>query len=181
MVTAVFAAVTSKSCPFEPVSPTQVFALAVPGTDAPLCGAGARPCALSEGEAPQCDLCFPTSAGTHPSPRCCRAEDLEHIHNQLRTIKVRGLARLLDKLQSSYFPAFQAMCRDVAAGDDRKYGVPSPSWCRIAFSLCDFPVFKTLQPGTGSGSVTMPSLEAGKQLPCALFASPMLCDLGKVT
>ncbi|KAF0872636.1 DYH9 protein, partial [Crocuta crocuta] len=44
-----------------------------------------------------------------------RAEDLEHIHNQLRTIKVRGLARLLDKLQSSYFPALQAMCRDVAA------------------------------------------------------------------
>uniref|UniRef100_A0A673UT43 Dynein heavy chain tail domain-containing protein n=1 Tax=Suricata suricatta TaxID=37032 RepID=A0A673UT43_SURSU len=44
-----------------------------------------------------------------------RAEDLEHIHNQLRTIKVRGLARLLDKLQSSYFPALQALCRDVGA------------------------------------------------------------------
>ncbi|XP_053528697.1 dynein axonemal heavy chain 9 isoform X1 [Artibeus jamaicensis] len=44
-----------------------------------------------------------------------RSEDLEHIYNQLRTIKVRGLVGLLDKFQSSYFPAFQAMFRDVAA------------------------------------------------------------------
>ncbi|XP_036884188.1 dynein heavy chain 9, axonemal isoform X2 [Sturnira hondurensis] len=44
-----------------------------------------------------------------------RSEDLEHIYNQLRTMKVRGLAGLLDKFQSSYFPAFQAMFRDVVA------------------------------------------------------------------
>lgn len=28
------------------------------------------------------------------------------------------MAGLLDKLQSSYFPAFQAMFRDVVAGED---------------------------------------------------------------
>ncbi|XP_049715501.1 dynein axonemal heavy chain 9 isoform X2 [Elephas maximus indicus] len=44
-----------------------------------------------------------------------RYEDLDYIYNQLRTIKVRGMAGLLDKLQSSYFPAFKAMFRDVAA------------------------------------------------------------------
>ncbi|XP_027630723.1 dynein heavy chain 9, axonemal [Tupaia chinensis] len=44
-----------------------------------------------------------------------RYEDLEYIYNQLRTIKVRGMAGLLDKLQSSYFPAFKAMFSDVEA------------------------------------------------------------------
>ncbi|XP_063098488.1 dynein axonemal heavy chain 9 isoform X2 [Cavia porcellus] len=44
-----------------------------------------------------------------------RYEDLEYIHNQLRTIQVRGMAGILDKLQSSYFPAFKAMFRDVTA------------------------------------------------------------------
>lgn len=54
---------------------------------------------------------------THPSPLCCRSEDLEYIYDQLRAVKGRGMARLLDKLQSSYFPAFQAMFRDVQAGE----------------------------------------------------------------
>ncbi|XP_048221904.1 LOW QUALITY PROTEIN: dynein axonemal heavy chain 9 [Perognathus longimembris pacificus] len=44
-----------------------------------------------------------------------RYEDLECIYNQLRTMKVRGMAGLLDKLQSSYFPAFKALVRDVVA------------------------------------------------------------------
>ncbi|PNJ31678.1 DNAH9 isoform 14, partial [Pongo abelii] len=44
-----------------------------------------------------------------------RYEDLKYIYNQLRTITVRGMAKLLDKLQSSYFPAFKAMYRDVVA------------------------------------------------------------------
>jgi dynein heavy chain len=34
------------------------------------------------------------------------------------TIKVKGMAELLDKLQSSYLPAFKAMFRDVEAGED---------------------------------------------------------------
>ena len=35
-------------------------------------------------------------------------------------IEVRGMARLLDKLQSSYFAAFQAMFRDVQAGENQQ-------------------------------------------------------------
>ncbi|XP_035888860.1 dynein heavy chain 9, axonemal isoform X2 [Phyllostomus discolor] len=63
----------------------------------------------------------PLLQGENPTPKVelefwkSRSEDLEYIYNQLRTIKVRGLAGLLDKLQSSYFPAFQAMFRDVVA------------------------------------------------------------------
>ncbi|XP_016013564.2 dynein heavy chain 9, axonemal isoform X3 [Rousettus aegyptiacus] len=63
----------------------------------------------------------PLLQGDNPTPKVelefwkRRSEDLEYIYNQLRTIKVRGMVGLLDKLQSSYFPAFQAMFRDVAA------------------------------------------------------------------
>ncbi|EPQ13414.1 Dynein heavy chain 9, axonemal [Myotis brandtii] len=63
----------------------------------------------------------PLFQGENPTPWVelefwkSRSEDLEYIYDQLRTIKVRGMAGLLDKLQSSYFPAFQAMCRDVTA------------------------------------------------------------------
>ncbi|KAM5274465.1 dynein axonemal heavy chain 9 isoform 2-T2 [Ctenodactylus gundi] len=59
--------------------------------------------------------------GKNPTPRVelefwkSRYEDLEYIYNQLRTIKVRGMAGLLDKLQSSYSPAFKAMVRDIVA------------------------------------------------------------------
>ncbi|XP_057356823.1 dynein axonemal heavy chain 9 isoform X5 [Manis pentadactyla] len=63
----------------------------------------------------------PLLQGENPTPKVelefwkNRSEDLEYIYNQLRTIKVRGMAGLLDKLRSSYFPAFQAMFRDVVA------------------------------------------------------------------
>ncbi|XP_037664378.1 dynein heavy chain 9, axonemal isoform X4 [Choloepus didactylus] len=63
----------------------------------------------------------PLLPGENPTPEVelafwkSRCEDLEYIYGQLRTIKVRGMAGLLDKLQSSYFPAFKAMFRDVAA------------------------------------------------------------------
>uniref|UniRef100_A0A2K5EHB9 Dynein axonemal heavy chain 9 n=1 Tax=Aotus nancymaae TaxID=37293 RepID=A0A2K5EHB9_AOTNA len=63
----------------------------------------------------------PLSQGENPTPKAelefwkSRYEDLKFIYHQLRTIKVRGMARLLDKLQSSYFPAFKAMYRDVVA------------------------------------------------------------------
>nr|XP_030717250.1 dynein heavy chain 9, axonemal isoform X1 [Globicephala melas] len=63
----------------------------------------------------------PLLQGENPTPQVelefwkSRSEDLEYIYNQLRTRKVRGMAGLLDKLQSSYFPAFQAMFRDVVA------------------------------------------------------------------
>nr|XP_058139450.1 dynein axonemal heavy chain 9 isoform X3 [Dasypus novemcinctus] len=63
----------------------------------------------------------PLLQGENPTPEVelafwkNRYEDLEYIYSQLRTIKVRGMAGLLDKLQSSYFPAFKAMFRDVVA------------------------------------------------------------------
>ncbi|XP_069510616.1 dynein axonemal heavy chain 9 [Ambystoma mexicanum] len=44
-----------------------------------------------------------------------RYADLECIYNQLKTKKVRKMAELLERVQSSYFPAFKAMFRDVVA------------------------------------------------------------------
>nr|XP_027809857.1 dynein heavy chain 9, axonemal [Marmota flaviventris] len=63
----------------------------------------------------------PLLQGENPTPKVelefwkRRYEDLEYIHNQLRTIQVRGMAGLLDKLHSSYLPAFKAMFRDVVS------------------------------------------------------------------
>ncbi|KAM5150816.1 dynein axonemal heavy chain 9 isoform 1-T1 [Callospermophilus lateralis] len=63
----------------------------------------------------------PLLQGENPTPKVelefwkRRYEDLEYIHNQLQTIQVRGMAGLLDKLHSSYLPAFKAMFRDVVA------------------------------------------------------------------
>lgn len=65
----------------------------------------------------------------HPPPGHCRCEDLEHIYNQLMTIKVRGMAGLLDKLQSSYLPAFKAMFQDVEAGEDQQV-TPQIYWAQ---------------------------------------------------
>ncbi|XP_056405417.1 dynein axonemal heavy chain 9 [Hyla sarda] len=44
-----------------------------------------------------------------------RYADLECIYNQLKTRKVRKMAELLEKMESSYFPAFKALFRDVVA------------------------------------------------------------------
>ncbi|XP_072501166.1 dynein axonemal heavy chain 9 [Notamacropus eugenii] len=63
----------------------------------------------------------PLLKGENPTPKVevefwkRRCDDLEYIYNQLRAIKVRGMATLLNRLQSSYFPAFKAMFRDVIA------------------------------------------------------------------
>uniref|UniRef100_A0A8C0WF08 Dynein heavy chain tail domain-containing protein n=1 Tax=Castor canadensis TaxID=51338 RepID=A0A8C0WF08_CASCN len=63
----------------------------------------------------------PLLQGENPTPKVelefwkRRYENLEYIYNQLRAIKVRGMAGLLDKLQSSYFPAFKAMLGNVVA------------------------------------------------------------------
>uniref|UniRef100_A0A2K6EEE2 Dynein axonemal heavy chain 9 n=1 Tax=Propithecus coquereli TaxID=379532 RepID=A0A2K6EEE2_PROCO len=68
----------------------------------------------------------PLLQGENPTPKVeldfwkSRSEDLEYIYNQLRMIKARGMAGLLDKLQSSYFPAFKAMFRNVVAGEDQQ-------------------------------------------------------------
>uniref|UniRef100_A0A667HTJ9 Dynein axonemal heavy chain 9 n=1 Tax=Lynx canadensis TaxID=61383 RepID=A0A667HTJ9_LYNCA len=94
----------------------------------------------------------PLLQGENPTPRVelefwkSRAEDLEHIYNQLRAIKVRGMARLLDRVHSSYFPAFQAMCRDVVAAlteaqDIRTHLMPLSRHLEILESL-EFPEAK---------------------------------------
>uniref|UniRef100_A0A452SUF2 Dynein heavy chain tail domain-containing protein n=1 Tax=Ursus americanus TaxID=9643 RepID=A0A452SUF2_URSAM len=63
----------------------------------------------------------PLRQGESPTPKAeldfwkSRSEDLEYIYDQLSAVKARGVAKLLDRLQSSYFPAFQAMFRDVRA------------------------------------------------------------------
>ncbi|XP_006898632.1 PREDICTED: LOW QUALITY PROTEIN: dynein heavy chain 9, axonemal [Elephantulus edwardii] len=62
---------------------------------------------------------LPLLQGENPMPKVelefwkNRYEDLEYIYSQLKTIKVRGMAGLLDRLRSSYFPAFKAMFRDI--------------------------------------------------------------------
>uniref|UniRef100_A0A8P0P3V2 Dynein axonemal heavy chain 9 n=1 Tax=Canis lupus familiaris TaxID=9615 RepID=A0A8P0P3V2_CANLF len=95
--------------------------------------------------------------GESPTPKVelefwkSRSEDLEYIYNQLRMIEVRGMARLLDKLQSSYFAAFQAMFRDVQAAlaeaqDIRIHLMPLSHHLEILESL-EFPEVKPqLQP-----------------------------------
>ncbi|XP_034845512.1 dynein heavy chain 9, axonemal [Mirounga leonina] len=90
--------------------------------------------------------------GESPTPKAelefwkSRSEDLDYIYNQLRAIKMRGTARLLDKLQSSYFPAFQAMFRDVRAAltearDIRTHLMPLSRHLEVLESL-EFPEVK---------------------------------------
>uniref|UniRef100_A0A667HA36 Dynein axonemal heavy chain 9 n=1 Tax=Lynx canadensis TaxID=61383 RepID=A0A667HA36_LYNCA len=90
----------------------------------------------------------PLLQGENPTPRVELEfwKNLEHIYNQLRAIKVRGMARLLDRVHSSYFPAFQAMCRDVVAAlteaqDIRTHLMPLSRHLEILESL-EFPEAK---------------------------------------
>ena len=46
-----------------------------------------------------------------------KALNLECIYDQLREPKVRRMAELLEKADSSYFPVFKDMFRDVVAGE----------------------------------------------------------------
>ncbi|XP_025057963.1 dynein heavy chain 9, axonemal [Alligator sinensis] len=63
----------------------------------------------------------PLLQGSNPNPKVelefwkSRCDNLECIYNQLKARKVRNMAELLDRVQSSYFPSFKAMFRDVAA------------------------------------------------------------------
>ncbi|KAM8946996.1 dynein axonemal heavy chain 9 [Pelodytes ibericus] len=63
----------------------------------------------------------PLLQGKNPTPNTeldfwkNRYADLECIYNQLRTKKVRKMAEILERVQSSYFPAFKALFRDVVA------------------------------------------------------------------
>ncbi|XP_053544923.1 dynein axonemal heavy chain 9 [Bombina bombina] len=63
----------------------------------------------------------PLLQGKNPNPSTelefwkNRFADLECIYTQLRAKKVRKMAELLEHVQSSYFPAFKALFRDVVA------------------------------------------------------------------
>uniref|UniRef100_A0A8B9SC73 Dynein heavy chain tail domain-containing protein n=1 Tax=Apteryx owenii TaxID=8824 RepID=A0A8B9SC73_APTOW len=63
----------------------------------------------------------PLLQGSNPNPKVelefwrNRYDDLECIYSQLRTKKVRNMAEVLERVESSYFPAFKAMLTDVEA------------------------------------------------------------------
>ncbi|KAH0629591.1 hypothetical protein JD844_011790, partial [Phrynosoma platyrhinos] len=57
--------------------------------------------------------------GQDPNPKVeldfwkSRCEDLQCIYNQLKAERVSAMLKLLDKVQSTYYPAFRSMFRDV--------------------------------------------------------------------
>lgn len=61
---------------------------------------------------------------------CRRCDDLECIYNQLTTRKVRNMMEVLERIESSYFPAFKSMLMDVEAGE--VLGQLQPIWMRCA-------------------------------------------------
>ncbi|XP_074463654.1 dynein axonemal heavy chain 9 isoform X3 [Larus michahellis] len=63
----------------------------------------------------------PLLQGSNPNPRVelefwkNRCDDLECIYSQLRTRKVRNMMEVLERVESSYVPAFKTMLLDVEA------------------------------------------------------------------
>uniref|UniRef100_A0A669PYI5 Dynein axonemal heavy chain 9 n=1 Tax=Phasianus colchicus TaxID=9054 RepID=A0A669PYI5_PHACC len=63
----------------------------------------------------------PLLQGSNPNPKVelefwkNRCDDLECIYSQLRTRKVRNMIEMLERVESSYLPAFRAMLMDVEA------------------------------------------------------------------
>ncbi|NXA80882.1 DYH9 protein, partial [Thryothorus ludovicianus] len=63
----------------------------------------------------------PLLQGTNPTPRVelefwkSRCADLEGIHSQLTSRRVRSMVEVLERVQSIYVPAFQSMLQDVEA------------------------------------------------------------------
>ncbi|NXC72870.1 DYH9 protein, partial [Anhinga anhinga] len=63
----------------------------------------------------------PLLQGSNPNPKVelefwkNRCDDLECIYNQLRTRKVRNMMEVLERVESSYVPAFKSMLMDVEA------------------------------------------------------------------
>ncbi|XP_048343352.1 dynein axonemal heavy chain 9-like [Sphaerodactylus townsendi] len=66
----------------------------------------------------------PLLEGQDPSPKVelefwkSRCEDLQCIYSQLKTKTVLAMVELLDRVQSTYFPAFSSMFRDVETALD---------------------------------------------------------------
>uniref|UniRef100_A0A8C3LJW7 Dynein axonemal heavy chain 9 n=1 Tax=Chrysolophus pictus TaxID=9089 RepID=A0A8C3LJW7_CHRPC len=63
----------------------------------------------------------PLLQGSNPNPKVelefwkSRCDDLECIYSQLRTRKVRNMIEMLERVESSYLPAFRTMLMDVEA------------------------------------------------------------------
>lgn len=116
-----------------------------------------------------------------------RYEDLEYIHNQLRTIQVRGMAGILDKLQSSYFPAFKAMFRDVTAGKDQQTFAQQCSTPVSYSQILQFSLIAVPSSLCITSNLTQSSLMIGDQLQkqgaakqIVLFAVYSLYVLGEI-
>eukprot|EP00058_Branchiostoma_floridae_P010281 XP_002595769.1 hypothetical protein BRAFLDRAFT_200305 [Branchiostoma floridae] len=68
------------------------------------------------------DSAKPLLDGLNPTPYVeldfwkARAVNLECIYDQLRENRVRKMGRILEKMKSSYFPAFKNIFKDVVAG-----------------------------------------------------------------
>ena len=70
------------------------------------------------------DSAQPLLEGLNPTPMVeiefwkAKAQNLDCIYEQLRDPKVRKMAEMLEKSNSSYFPSFKNIFRDVVAGED---------------------------------------------------------------
>jgi dynein heavy chain len=67
------------------------------------------------------DSAQPLIEGQHPGPQVeidfwqARCSNLDCINDQLRDVKVRQMAELLERVQSSYFPSFKSIFHDVVS------------------------------------------------------------------
>ena len=68
------------------------------------------------------DSAQPLLEGLNPTPMVeiefwkAKAQNLDCIYEQLRDSKVRKMAEMLEKANSSYFPSFKNIFRDVVEG-----------------------------------------------------------------
>ncbi len=73
------------------------------------------------------DSAQPLLEGLNPTPMVeiefwkAKAQNLDCIYEQLRDPKVRKMAEMLEKSNSSYFPSFKNIFRDVVAGENYNY------------------------------------------------------------
>uniref|UniRef100_A0A8D0EHN6 Dynein heavy chain tail domain-containing protein n=1 Tax=Strix occidentalis caurina TaxID=311401 RepID=A0A8D0EHN6_STROC len=83
----------------------------------------------------------PLLQGSNPNPKVelefwkNRCDDLECIYNQLRTKKVRNMMEMLEKVESSYVPAFKDMLMDVEAGEMLRQLPHSADFCVMQIHL----------------------------------------------
>ncbi|XP_071659252.1 dynein axonemal heavy chain 9-like, partial [Patagioenas fasciata] len=82
----------------------------------------------------------PLLQGSNPNPKVelefwkNRCDDLECIYNQLTTRKVRNMMELLERVESSYIPAFKTMLMDVEA--DQSHLISNSKYCLPSFKFC---------------------------------------------